>query len=155
MPQSSSTPARPSSPRGGHYELGVALFFRGEFAPAREHFEQGIALYDSQKHGPGRSHRFRTAHDPGVVCLNYAAWTLWFLGYPDQASERIHQALDLAQELSHPFSLAWALSVTATLHQLRREEQAAQEQAEALIALSNEQGFSSMVAMGLSCKVGR
>ena len=31
------------------------------------------------------------------------------LGYPDQALQRSHEALTLAQELSHPFSLAYAL----------------------------------------------
>ena len=51
--------------------------------------------------------------DPGVACLSYAAWALWFLGYPDQALKRSHEALTLAQELSHPFSLAFALSFAA------------------------------------------
>ena len=37
----------------------------------------------------------------------------------------------LAQELFHPFSLAFALNYAAWLYQLRREQQAAQEQAEA------------------------
>ena len=32
------------------------------------------------------------------------------LGYPDQALKRSHEALTLAQELSHPFSLAIALT---------------------------------------------
>jgi hypothetical protein len=40
--------------------------------------------------------------------------------------------LTLAQELSHPFSLAFALNYAATvLHQLRREVQLTQERAEA------------------------
>ena len=30
------------------------------------------------------------------------------LGYPDQALQRSDEALSLAQELSHPFTLAWA-----------------------------------------------
>ena len=44
-----------------------------------------------------------------MACLSYAAWTLWHLGYPDQALKRSQEALTLAQELSHPFSLAFAL----------------------------------------------
>ena len=35
------------------------------------------------------------------------------LGYPDQALKRIQEALTLAQELSHPFSLALALFFAA------------------------------------------
>ena len=93
-----------------HYALGVTLFFLGEFAPARAHLEQGIALYDPQQH---RSHAFLYGQEPGVVCLSYAAWALWYLGYPDQALKRSPEALTLAQELSHPFSLAYALSCAA------------------------------------------
>ena len=62
--------------------------------------------------------------DPGVACLIYVAWTLWLLGYPDQALKRSHEAVTLAQELSHPHSLAWALNGAAMFHQLRRERQA-------------------------------
>ena len=64
------------------------------------------------------------------------------LGYPDQALKKSHEALTLAQELSHPFSLAFALSAAAMFHQFRREEQAVQELARQLIALSIEQGFA-------------
>ena len=46
------------------------------------------------------------------------------------------------------FSLAFAVSSTAKIHQLRREGQATQEWAEMLIALSSEQGFEYWVAFG-------
>ena len=58
---------------------------------AQAHLEQGIALYDPQQH---RAHAFRYGQDPGVVCRSYAASTLWYLGYPDQALQRSHEALD-------------------------------------------------------------
>ena len=83
-----------------------------------------------------------------MTCLSYAALGLWYLGYPDQALKRSHEALTLAQELSHPFSLAFALVMAAMLHQLRREGQAAQERAEAAMALSTEQGFAHWLADG-------
>ncbi len=73
---------------------------------------------------------------------------LWLLGYADQALERNHDALTLAQELSHPFSLAYAMNVVASLHLLRREGQAAQERAEVLITLCAEQGFTQFLAYG-------
>src|SRR5262249_54991292 len=99
--------------------------------------------YDPQQH---RS--YGALEDPGVSCLCYAAWALWSLGYPDQAQQRIHEALTLAQELSLPFSLAYVLDFDAWLHRFRREAQAAQERAEAEIALSTEQGFPHWLAMG-------
>ena len=54
----------------------------------------------------GRADRMRI--DAGVNCLSYTAWTLWTLGYPDQALKRGNEALALAQALSHPHSLAFA-----------------------------------------------
>jgi predicted ATPase len=117
----------------------------GEFAWAREYFEQGIALYNPQQH---RSHTSRGGQDPGVVCLSTVALVLWFLGYPDQALKSIQEALTLAQELSQPFSLGHTLQYTATLHLFRREEQAVQERAEAVITLSTEQGFPHLLADG-------
>ena len=118
------------------------MYFLGEFALAQKHLEQGIALYDTQKH------RSRAVQDSGVVSLSYVALALWHLGYPDQALKRIHEALTLAQELSHPYSLTFALSVAARVHQFRREGQAAQERAEAAISLSTEQGVVLWLAAG-------
>ena len=54
----------------------------------------------------------------------------------------------MAQELSHPFSLAWTFHYAARLHQFRRERQAAQERAEAMMALSSDQGFPEFLACG-------
>ena len=128
-----------------HFALGGLLNYLGEFAAAQAHYEQGITLYDSQQH---RAHAFRYGQDPGVFCRGYAAVTLWWLGYPDQALQRSHEALTLAQELAHPFSLAYALVFAAWLHQLRRDAHLTHERAEAIIALAAEQGFAALVALG-------
>lgn len=128
-----------------HYVLGFTSFSLAELTPAREHSEQSIALYDPQKH---RSQALLYGEDPGVICLGLSAWILWLLGYPDQARERIHHALTLARELSHPFSLAEALSIAAVLHQFRREGQVVQLQAEAAITLSTDQGFPYWLTTG-------
>ena len=73
---------------------------------------------------------------------------MWGLGFPDQALETNEQALSLAHEFSHPFTLAFAFFGMAELSQLRREVQATFKQAEAMIALSNEQGFPVWLEMG-------
>src|SRR5262249_49504762 len=128
-----------------HNVLGDTLIWLGGFAGARAHLGQGIAVYNPQQH---RSHAFLYGHDSGGHSLAFGSWALWYLGYPDQALRRIHAALSLAQELSHPFSLAFALAFATWLHQLRREGQAAQERAEAVIALSTDQGFPFWGAWG-------
>jgi predicted ATPase len=70
------------------------------------------------------------------------------LGYPDQALLRIQTMLQLAQELTHPYSLAFAHCAAAVAHQCRREVPQTQEQAEAAVSLASAQGFPLWAAMG-------
>ena len=59
---------------------------------------------------------------------------------------RSRQALELAQDLAHPFSLALAHCYAAMLHQFRREPRLVQQQAEAAMNLCTEQGFTYYLA---------
>jgi predicted ATPase len=71
------------------------------------------------------------------------------LGQPDQALNRIEEALALARELSEPLSLAHSLLFAAILYQLRREEHLAQECAEAAIKVSSAHGLVMYQAMAM------
>jgi predicted ATPase len=113
--------------------------------PARAHLEQGIALYSPLQHRP---HTFLYGYDPGVAGLSCIALVLWHLGYVDQALKRSRDAVTLAQQLSHPYSLAFTLGLVAEFHSFCRNRQAAQEHAEKAITLSSEQGFPLFSALG-------
>jgi predicted ATPase len=126
--------------------LGATSLFQGKPAAARTHLEHAMVLYDAQpRHGPV----FSGGMDRGVTCRSYAAWALWLLGYPEQALTKIRGALTLAWELSHAFSLAFALSYASLLHVWRREVQFARERADAVITLSNEHGFIYHLSLGM------
>ncbi len=118
----------------------------GELVPAQARLEQALALYNPQEHGTSTA--LHSGGNPKVICLCYAAFTFWGLGYPDQALQRSHEALTLARELAHPLSLSFALYFAAVLHQFRQEGLLAQERAEAAITLATEQGFLSFLAWG-------
>jgi predicted ATPase len=128
-----------------HYTLGSTLYHVGEFASALAHSEQGVALYDSRQHS---SLAYTYGQDFGISCPLHGAWALWNLGYPDQALQRVSEALARAQDLAHPQSLAIALSTAAIIYEFRRDGQVLQERANALLALGTEQGFPLWVAMG-------
>jgi TOMM system kinase/cyclase fusion protein len=128
-----------------YFMVGGTLLFLGELTAARTCLEQGIALYDPQRH---HAYAVMSGVDPGVVCLCHAAFTLWLLGYPDQALQRSHETLALARELEHPYSLAFGLIWVAMLHQVRGEGAATQELAETLITLCTEQGVPYWLAGG-------
>jgi len=128
-----------------HRVLGQTLAFLGEFSTAQVHLERGMTFYDLGQH---RAFASLYGQDQGVICRSWAALTLWSLGYPDQALRRSREALTLAHELAHPFSLAYAMCFAGMFCQLRREVQAAQERATAEIALCTEQGFALYLARG-------
>jgi TOMM system kinase/cyclase fusion protein len=121
-----------------HRSLGVTLYHLGAVTAAHTHCAQGIALYDPKQH---RASAFLYGQDAGVVCHSYAALTLWIRGYPEQGLARSQEAVTLAQQMAHPFSLSFALSFAAVFYQLRRERHTAQEYAEAAISLTTDQGF--------------
>jgi predicted ATPase len=127
-----------------HRALGTTLFWLGTVAAAHTHLAQGIALYDPTQH---RASAFLYGEDAVVVCHSFVAWTLWSLGYPDQGLARSQEAVTLARQIAHPFSLAFALSLTAQCHQFRREVRVTQARAEAALNLAQEQGFPYWMAV--------
>jgi predicted ATPase len=131
------------------YALGSTWLWLGALPAAHQHLEEGIAHYTPDQH---RALMFRMGQDPGVACRAIAAQTLWLLGYPDQALARVHEALALAHELSHPYSLVYARCWATMVSQLRRDVQAVHEHAEAAVALSTEQGFPLWLAGGTSLR---
>ena len=72
----------------------------------------------------------------------------WVLGYPDQALQRSHAAHAMARELSHTFSLGYALAWTVFVPQFRRDGRTVQGWAEALVTLATEQGFTQLLLFG-------
>ena len=132
-----------------HAALGTTLFLLGDYVSARTPLEQGSTLTDL---GAQRSAALSHSVAPGIVCLAYAALTLWCLGSPTQAVQRSQEALALAQDLSHPLSLVFAQFFAAMLHHHRREAPAVQTQAEALLTLATAQGFPFYVGCGMGLR---
>jgi predicted ATPase len=130
-----------------HSTLGVPLFWTGELAAARAHWEEGLALYE-----PQRDRLYFGIQDFGIICHCYVAMALWMLGYPDQGAGHNAEALALAQQLSHPFSLAWAVGWEARRSRNVHDSRAVQDQAQALLKLSTENGFAQFVAHGTILK---
>ena len=87
-----------------HRSLGSSLFYLGRFITARNTWNRPW-LYDAPHH---QGLAFRYGQDPGVVAAGFLSWTLWRLGYADQALQRSRAAVALARQLAHAHSLAWA-----------------------------------------------
>ena len=108
--------------------------------------EKAIAIHNPERHA---STAFAYGQDSGVVCRSQAAFSLWFLGYPDQASRLNEEAVALAERLNHPYSLAAALDFSAWVDQLRGDSEAAQKHAEKAIAISMKHDFVFWLLTGM------
>lgn len=118
-----------------HMAMGNSLFFDAEFAAAQRHLEQGMTLYETQQH---QDYSVFNIRNPGVVCRSITALALGKLGYLDQALRLSQDAMTLAQQLSHPFTLAFACYQAGLVHQFRGEAALAFERAEAARTLAAE-----------------
>ncbi|HYL59889.1 MAG TPA: AAA family ATPase [Candidatus Acidoferrales bacterium] len=119
-----------------HHALGVTLTGLADLSAGMEHLDYVIVHHDTTQNGS-----LAFGQDPKVVCLSQAAWTVWLLGYPEQALKRNDEAIALAQQLGHPYSLAAALNFGSMVVQLRHDVQMTAELAEAGGKLSSEHEF--------------
>ncbi|HWC13575.1 MAG TPA: BTAD domain-containing putative transcriptional regulator [Actinomycetota bacterium] len=118
-----------------HYVLGVTTFWRGEFEASRRHLQESIALYSPDNH---REHVNLFAQDPKVICLTRLGYTLWHLGYPDQAIATGEEGLALAEDLAHPLSLSYAINFMMMLTNDCREVHRIEELTTAQAAFSRD-----------------
>jgi class 3 adenylate cyclase/predicted ATPase len=127
-----------------HRTLGFTLYSLGELVEAQEHLKQAVRLYDTKRHG---ALAVVYGQDPGVGNLLVLSWDLWALGYPDKAVATSEQAVELAGQLDHPHSQAYALFYAAVVRALRGEYERALERAEAAIRIADEYGFPIWIAL--------
>jgi class 3 adenylate cyclase/predicted ATPase len=122
-----------------HRVMGSTLLTMGEFRSSARHFEESIKLSISKGKQP-LYHLYMV--EPQAASLLLLSWDLWFLGYPDQSLLRVSEALALAQDLGHPYTVAFAHYMTSVVHLLRGDAARAFESAEKSLEMSREQRFS-------------
>jgi tetratricopeptide (TPR) repeat protein len=132
-----------------YLSIGETLWYGANLVKAKGYLEKSIASYDPVQH---HSLTALCGTDPISGSMIYRAICLWFLGYLDQALKLANEALTLAQDLDHPFSVAFIkLHTTIASHALRKPEEV-QSRAEETIKLSTEYGFVFYRALGAILK---
>ena len=135
----------------GHWYLGFLQFCLGDYSDARLHLQHVIHFYDPRQH-----HRSLVALrgvDAGLSAMAYDSCCLWCLGTLDQAQKTSQEALLLAYEFNHQFTLADVLCYAGCMLQaMRRDPQALAEKSEALIQISVEKNLPGWLGMATSCR---
>jgi tetratricopeptide (TPR) repeat protein len=118
----------------GHFALGANLFWQGRFAESLQHLELGSVA--SADFSPLNI----VGADTPAFALAYQGNCLWQLGFPDQAAEISRRGLQRVDSLDHPFSAA-TVRLATVQGLLNINPDLAQQEAERMIAISNEHGF--------------
>jgi DNA-binding winged helix-turn-helix (wHTH) protein/predicted ATPase len=129
---------------GAYDARACTAFHLGAFAEVLDYTERGLGIYDPQQH---RALASLYGKDLGVSCQYWSAMALWFLGYPDQAQRRIDEALKLAREFDHPYTVALVHNRAAFLGQFLRQSQSTRQWAEVAMITAAEHGLARHAAL--------
>lgn len=129
--------------------VGSTYSFLGRFDEAKTHLLAAKSLYDPMRY---RSQVLPYTQDPGITARIILARTLWILGEVDKVDAMLQEAIQMARELEHPFTLAFALGtacwISSTLHEADRTLSLADE----AIAISTKYSFDLGLAWAMSSK---
>jgi class 3 adenylate cyclase/tetratricopeptide (TPR) repeat protein len=135
----------------GHRMMATNFFTLGQMPTALEHTERALEFSDFSL----KRHRELAVTErlnPRVAALAYGSVVLSGLGREDQAQRYGYEAVELAEKIGHPHTLAAALNYTALACQLRGEVACARERAERCIAISTEHRFRLWLAWSVFIK---
>jgi class 3 adenylate cyclase/tetratricopeptide (TPR) repeat protein len=130
----------------GHWMSGCVAFWQGEFGAARQELEEAFSLYDADAQ---RANPLALQIDPGVNALFHLSWTLWILGYPDQAVAASNNAIQAARRLAQPFALAMALFFACATRACCGHSAAVRQMLDELIALTTQHGLGYLGSCAL------
>jgi predicted ATPase/class 3 adenylate cyclase len=122
----------------GHYVFGVATAFSGDLDTGLPHLDTAIELHDPRVHG---SARFRLGPNTGVVARAAQGLILWQCGALDRSVARLAESLQLARDIDHPYSIAYALYHNGFLALNRMRFEEAVERARELAVVADENDY--------------
>ncbi|MET0828577.1 MAG: NB-ARC domain-containing protein, partial [Microbacterium sp.] len=129
-----------------HLLVGGDKMFADDLQGGLDHLDRAIAIGATLP--PHALSSSAGGKDPRVACYTTSAITLWLLGYPERAAERMNGALILAGELSHPYTDAFARFHSCVLHLWLRDFGTVLERAADLLDIAEDHGFQIWKAAG-------
>ncbi len=130
-----------------HESVGSTYFFLGRFDEAKAYLLAAKSLYDPARH---RSQALPYTQDPGITARIMLARALWILGEVDQVEALSREAIGMARELEHPFTLAFTLTTVAWTYSTLRDTEKTLNLSEEAIALSTKYSFEVPLAWATS-----
>jgi predicted ATPase len=122
---------------------GVTDYLLGRFSASRAALEQSLVLFDPTQRS---FYATLSANDTRVTVMTFLSRALIALGYLDQGKLMAQEAIAEARELSHPFTLGYALHWMVLGAWGVEPSPSLLQRAEELNALAHEQNFPFLVS---------
>jgi DNA-binding winged helix-turn-helix (wHTH) protein len=132
-----------------HHATWSTLFTVGDLHGTEAHAGEGVRLCD----GGVRTTQPFGGHDAGVCARLFRARALALREQSEHAAQACDEAVELARQIDHPFTLAFALTHAAAVHEARRDPHAARWHATQATQVAAEHGFGLMRAWS-TCFLG-
>jgi tetratricopeptide (TPR) repeat protein len=132
-----------------HWTRVCTSFYAGDFPAAKEHAEIGWRHYHREA---SIEYTKITQQNCGPLLLAHLGMALWQMGYADQAFVRIHEALNLARDLNHPFTLAVIEWKAGQTYDFAGMAEKVIEQGDKTMRISADQAFAFWLALGIACR---
>ena len=130
-----------------HESVGSTYSFLGRFDEARAQLLTAKSLDDPSQH---RSDVLLYTQDAGITARIILARTLWILGEVEQVETLALEAIDMARELEHPFTLAFALATVSWIYSTVRDADRTLAFTDEAVALSTKYSFEVTLAWATS-----
>src|SRR5579883_1452705 len=120
-----------------HRSIGMTLLYRGRFPAAEHHLQRAVDLHDPAS----RRDLAEWLINPDVLSLSYLGYIKWFVGQSDTARQHTAEAISNAEDMRHPFTLAFALVFGAYLCQHLRDVEGTRHHAGRALTIASQHGF--------------
>jgi predicted ATPase len=121
-----------------HESLGSTYSFLGRFDEAKTQLLAARSLYDPNQH---RSHAILYGQHAGITARITLARTFWILGEVEPVEPLALEAIGLARELEHPFTLVFTLASLSWIYSTLRNANRTLNLTDEAIALSTQYSF--------------
>ncbi|MGQ0556123.1 MAG: ATP-binding protein [Nitrospiraceae bacterium] len=130
-----------------HESTGSAYTLLGRFDEAKTHLLAAKSLYNPDRH---QSKPQPYTQDPGITARIMLARTLWILGEVDEVEALAQEAIRMARELEHPFTLAFALATVSWVYSTIRDADKTLVLSAEAMAISAKYSFEVTLAWATS-----
>ncbi|MFK7859704.1 MAG: AAA family ATPase [Granulosicoccus sp.] len=125
--------------------LGWSFVCYGKLRKGRQLLRASISGY---RQSDSLEHTRNDTIDPGCVGLTNLAWAEWLMGNTEQATQLSNEAIVLARDIGHEYSLSYALCMGAAVYQCMGEAKTVLTMVEEVLSVATRRDYRYWIAWG-------